>query len=303
MRSRETTASSAGRPVTFDTVPLVENRADLLRIARAMEGEAAARYARLVAETERRDLAALADVFRRLEMVEREHLERVSGPDGGSDGLGEKDVTFEWSSGLSGSGEAVLTSVEELEVLTPWGVLDLALINEERAFAFYARVAAKTADPDVRALAETLAAEELDHVAWLRLHRLRAWPEERETREALRPRAGLPSPTASLGELQTLAGQLAEEMIPRVERVEATIAGFERSGKNRDDAMGGHGQARASLREDIRRVDLLYRSWISVCEQTKDEGVLRFAQGEADETLGVLARARDILARARGQCE
>jgi rubrerythrin len=264
-----------------------------------MEREAAERYAQLAVEAERRTLPSLAGVFRRLEGVEREHLSRVSGSKDVVEDGPEGELAFAWTLGYAGPEETPRTPVEDLDVLTPWGVLDLALINEERAFAFYARVAAKTSDPDARALAETLAAEELEHVAWLRLHRLKAWPEERETRESLWPKAGLLSPNASLDALRTLARQMEEEMTARLERAGARSDGSEAGSNSRDVGSEEEERGMSGLREEVRRIDLLYRSWISVCEQTKDEGVLRFAQGEADKTLGMLARARDFLARAR----
>jgi hypothetical protein len=210
----------------------------------------------------------------------------------------EGKLVFAWTLGSAEPGEAARTPAEDLDILTPWGVLDLALINEERTFAFYARVAAKTSDPEARALAETLAAEELDHVALLRLHRLKAWPGEREAREISRPRAGLPSARASLDDLRTLAPRVAAEVTARLEQAGIMGDGSEARQNNRGVGSGDEGRGMAALREDLRRVDLLYRSWISVCEETKDEDVLRFAQAEADKTLGLLARARDFLARA-----
>jgi rubrerythrin len=303
MRSQEDVPRSAIPPVTFDTVPFVETRRDLLRIARAVEREAADRYAALVAEAERRRLGALADVFRRLELAEREHLDRVKTLDGEAGGDMGEAPGFARSSRMSETGEFSSNSIEDLDILTPWGVLDLALTNEERAFAFYTRVAAKTSDPEARSLAETLASEELDHVAWLRLHRLKAWPGEREARDELRPEAGFPSSKASLQDLKMQARQIAEETMHRLEKVKGMsdssgrdllleLYGIERGSVAEEPSVNG--DIVDTVREEALRADLLYRSWITVCEKTKNEDVLRFAQEEASKTLGALARLRDL---------
>ncbi|MCF8482758.1 MAG: hypothetical protein K9H25_20230 [Rhodospirillum sp.] len=302
MRSQENVPRSAIPPVTFDSVPLVESRGDLLRIARAVEREAADRYATLVAEAERRGLVSLAKVFRRLELAERDHLERVTILEGEAGGDAGGAFAFAWSPGVSETGEVASNLIEDLDVLTPWGILDLALTNEERAFAFYARVAAKTSDPEARRLAETLASEELDHVAWLRLHRLKAWPGEREARDELRPEAGLPTPKASLRDLKIQARQIAEETMLRLEKVKGMsespgrdllleLYGGDRGGNGGKAPVNG--DVVDIVRQEALRADLLYRSWITVCETTKNEDVLRFAQEEAGKILGALARLRE----------
>ena len=62
---------------------------------------------------------------------------------------------------------------------TPYKALAFAVHNKERAFRFYAYVAATSKDPDVRASAEMLAQEKLCRTAVLRAHRRRAWHVQR----------------------------------------------------------------------------------------------------------------------------
>jgi len=165
------------RTVTFSTVPDVKTVEDLFAIATAMEREAATRYADLAGRMERQGNGLLAALFRRLEKEESGH----------EDGLGawasrrgivpSPPFHFSWDM------PETLTEQQFAEaggdfLATPWRVLVVAAGNEERAFAFYANIAAKTSDSDVRTYAEAMAREELDHVALLRLERRRAWRRE-----------------------------------------------------------------------------------------------------------------------------
>ena len=77
--------------------------------------------------------------------------------------------------------------------LSAYQALAYAVRNEERAFTFYTYVAAEADRPDIRALAEDLARDELRHATLLRHYRRRAFHAERpaavelpETVEALR---------------------------------------------------------------------------------------------------------------------
>jgi rubrerythrin len=64
-------------------------------------------------------------------------------------------------------------------LLTPYRALAVAVTNEERAFAFYAYVAAQAPRPEIAAAAEHLAREELRHAVALRQMRRRAYHRER----------------------------------------------------------------------------------------------------------------------------
>lgn len=62
---------------------------------------------------------------------------------------------------------------------TPYKALAFAAHNKERAFRFYAYVAANCTNPDVCLFAEMLAREKLNHTAMLRARRRRAWHAQR----------------------------------------------------------------------------------------------------------------------------
>ena len=89
---------------------------------------------------------------------------------------------FEWHlpADLSTSWDKVCGSA----LLTPYRAFALAVENEERAFSFYAYLAAHAEDARIRAEAEKLGAEELRHAALMRRWRRRAYHAERRAGRA-----------------------------------------------------------------------------------------------------------------------
>jgi hypothetical protein len=61
------------------------------------------------------------------------------------------------------------------ELVDAYRAFSMAVRNEERAFSFWIYVAAQSPSPELRAAAEQMAREELDHVARLRRERRRAF--------------------------------------------------------------------------------------------------------------------------------
>ncbi len=302
------------RTVTFSTVPEVRTVEDLFAIATAMEREAADRYGDLAGRMERLGNGALAALFRRLEKEESDH----------EDGLGawarrrgivpSPSFTFRWDM------PETLTEQQFAEaggdfLATPWRVLVIAAGNEERAFAFYANIAAKTSDPDVRTYAEAMAREELGHVALLRLERRRAWRKEhpeqlsggkpiedipaslgafdgrrREAaREALRRWASAVRVAEAIGDAATaelfrvLIGEEAARLAPDMPAVEAPVAPL---------PLDLHDL----LRDEARWAEASYDFMMTVVEKAGDEALVGKAQAEAREKLSQLARLSDRLA-------
>ena len=62
--------------------------------------------------------------------------------------------------------------------MTPYRALSMAVRNEERAFAVWSYVAGFAEDPEIKKSAESMAREELGHVATLRNERRRAYHSE-----------------------------------------------------------------------------------------------------------------------------
>lgn len=298
------------RTVTFSTVPEVKTVEDLFAIATAMEREAANRYGELAGRMERQGNGALAALFRRLQEEESEH----------EDGLGEwagrrgivpsPSFNFRWDM------PETLTEQQFAEaggdfLATPWRVLVVAARNEERAFAFYANIAAKTSDPDVRTYAEAMAREELGHVALLRLERRRAWRNEHPAQAAGSPAKDIPADLEAFDRRRRVAARdmlsrwqgaaLAAETAGDVVTAELfrTLIG-EESDRAESGLPEGIAPSQMSvrdlLRDEARRIEESYDFMIVVAEKARDAAVVAKAQEEARERLSQLARLGDRLA-------
>lgn len=175
--------------------------ATLADIARAIERESVRQYTWLAEVMERRGEAATAAAFRTMLEEERRHVAaverwaaatvdtapRVAGP--AVDWQLPEDLAAAWDE-VSGSA-----------LLTPYRAFAVAVENEQRAFAFYAYLAANADDAHVRTEAERLGAEELRHAALFRRWRRRAYHRERRgTRPA-------PQRIESVAQLRDLLAQ------------------------------------------------------------------------------------------------
>lgn len=157
----------------------VVNMATLVAIAKAIENEAVRRYAQLAELMTRRGESATAAAFRVMLEEERRHVAAV---DQWAASVGEPVLAsevFEWRlpADLSSSWDEISGSA----LLTPYRAFALAVENEERAFSFYAYLAAHAEDAQIRTEAEKLGAEELRHAALLRRWRRQAYHRERRT--------------------------------------------------------------------------------------------------------------------------
>lgn len=153
--------------------------ATLADIARAIERESVRQYTWLAEVMERRGEPATAAAFRTMLEEERRHVAaverwaaatvdtppRVAGP----------AVEWQLPEDLAGAWDEVSGSA----LLTPYRAFAVAVENEQRAFAFYAYLAANADDAHVRTEAERLGAEELRHAALFRRWRRRAYHRER----------------------------------------------------------------------------------------------------------------------------
>ncbi|NLG59091.1 MAG: rubrerythrin family protein [Gammaproteobacteria bacterium] len=169
----------AGRRALLSEHPDVDmvDMGMLVQIARAIEDEAVRRYAMLARLMDSRGEPAVAAAFRLMLEEERRHVAAV---DRWAASVGDPPpaaTDYEWMlpEDLSSSWDDVAGSA----LLTPYRAFALAVDNEERAFAFYAYLAAHAESDEVRREAEKLGAEELQHAALLRRWRRRAYHRER----------------------------------------------------------------------------------------------------------------------------
>ena len=155
----------------------VRSLGELAATAVKMEKESASRYADLAAKMRMAGRQDVADVFEGLAQEECGHAEKVfewfqqvalppqTSPTAEATGFAD-EVDGAEASGLSG------------ELLDAYRSFSIAVRNEERAFAFWSDVAANTRLPLVRAVAEQMAHDELEHAKTLRRERTRVFSQD-----------------------------------------------------------------------------------------------------------------------------
>jgi rubrerythrin len=197
---------------------------ELMSVAAAMESEAVRRYAQLAEQMTRRGDHGLAATFQAMLEEERDHLGGVEHWSREVTGLppGEAAQPWQLPAEIARSWDEVAGSA----LLTPYRALSIAVLNEERGFAFYTYLAAHAEDPAVRDAAERLATEELNHAALLRRERRRAFRREQGG-------AGRHAPPPTLAEDFARRAKLIElETARKLTLIAAQLA-----------ALGDHGAA------------------------------------------------------------
>ena len=259
----------------------VVSMSTLVAIARAIEDEAVRRYALLAELMDRRGDPATAAAFRAMEEEERRHVVAVDRWAASVEEPPAAAVDFEWvlPADLSNSWEDIAGSA----LLTPYRAFAVAVENEERAFAFYAYLAANAENDRIKAEAEKLGSEELRHAALLRRWRRRAYHRERGT-----TRAGLPPPERlQLDSVEALRAFLAQQ--------EAAISATQRGLAQRLEAGSSDEERRRLLLEVQKPLEALANSL---------EAVMAESEGELfDEAAAAMGRVIERLARVSLQID
>jgi rubrerythrin len=186
----------------------VKSLEELFAIAAAMEQEAAERYADIATRMRREGHPALAEVFERLSADEQGHLDSVVHWSQRTKGRNPDPALIRWELPETFEDEGVATASPQL--LSAYRALSVAVRNEERAFGFWSYVAAHAASAEIRQAAETMAHEELGHVATLRRERRKAYQAERRHPDA-------PDDDAHAN-LAALERRLADLLVPLVDK-------------------------------------------------------------------------------------
>ncbi|MDF2766621.1 MAG: rubrerythrin family protein [Rhodospirillales bacterium] len=268
---------------------------ELFAIAHAMEHEAASRYAELALRMRGEGNAQLADVFDRLAADERGHLDSVVHWSERESGRVPDPARVQWDISHTFDDEGAGTTAPSL--LTAYRALSMAVRNEERAFAFWSYVAAHARSADVRRAAETMAHEELEHVATLRRERRRAFHAQRSIPSGATERREV---VADLERLERRLAQRLEQMAETAEPDEA-----ERLRDAARNALGTAGQlaieplpidVKASPGEDpddpVALSELLVDLYLEAAERIRDEAALDRAQRLAGGAISRLAWLR-----------
>lgn len=263
----------------------VESEADLIGIALALEREAVRRYRQLAALMDERGATETAATFRALMEEERCHVAAVASVSAALTGHVPDTGPFLWR-----LPPEIAASWEELAGrtdLTPYRTLSLAVLNEERAFAFYSYVVSAATDPAVRRQARALALEELGHAAKLRHQRRQAWRASRQERRDAVPHV------EDLHDLASLAAGMAAEAIGILRAAAVVLegddsgiltriaddlavlsAGAELPAAQLDPALG-HKQI---LRSALLPLEKMAEAFSDIAERSRDEAVMLEAQ-------------------------
>lgn len=183
--------------------PIFSSATELMAVGIAAEREAAVRYGECAAAMAAAGNTEVAATLRWLQLEKRNH--GVT--------LARRAVELRLAPQAVAPQAAVVPTLdqmadEDVYTVTAYRMLAIAVRNEQRAFAYFAYVAAHAADPELRQLAEDLAHERLGHAATLRHERRKAW------RRKLRG-SGCHPPPQSHGELRSLASRLEGSMAAR----------------------------------------------------------------------------------------
>ena len=142
----------------------IGNLAECYANALAIEREAAARSAQFAEYLEDHGEQATAALFRKLARFEQQHVEELERRTAGMPLPALRSWEFSWLD------DAPAEQVDHhfvFHVMTPHDALTIALGAEKRAQALYEQAISVSDDPEVKRLAQELAGEELEHIAWL----------------------------------------------------------------------------------------------------------------------------------------
>jgi rubrerythrin len=132
--------------------------------ALAMEHEAAARYAEFADAMEMHNNREVAELFRKMAVIEGKHAAQIMAEMGWSQAPALA-ANMAWE----GFEAAETIAVDDVHYLMqPWHALQLALAAEERAERFFAHLAGVATTPSVRKAALELHEEEREHVALIK---------------------------------------------------------------------------------------------------------------------------------------
>jgi rubrerythrin len=157
-----------------DPSVVVRSARELFTLARLLSAQAAELYRELGSRMADLGNESSRAAFALIETEQRRHLEALEQRTP-PELKGSPDPVKRWA-------DLVVFDDEDLarsRVVTPYKALSVAVRNVERAFLFWTYVSAHAPDREVRAEAERLAHEELDHVHLLREARRRAYHEAR----------------------------------------------------------------------------------------------------------------------------
>jgi rubrerythrin len=170
--------------LTSEPTASIRSMDDLLAVAMAMEKEAAERYIALgdrMREAGRQDLA---EVFDRLVLEETGHIEMVA--DWSWQAIRKPPEALPLEAAPHDVFDDEAMALVSPDLLDAYRSFAVAVRNEERAFAFWSYIAARSTSPETRSAAERMAREELEHAKTLRRERRKAFFKDRRQEPQVR---------------------------------------------------------------------------------------------------------------------
>jgi rubrerythrin len=178
----------------------------------------------------------------------------------------------------------------------------MAVRNEERAFAFWAYLAAYSADPEIKNAAEAMAREELGHVSILRKERRRAYHREHDAdgyRGAASAAKGKRQVRGDV-DARTLELRLAAQLADLERRLSGASA--RRAHELLDETMAmsgqatGYGSFSANLEqaESQTIAEALADAYLNGAEGAPDAARLETLQSLAERAIARLAWLRSL---------
>ena len=146
-------------------IPPVSSVEEFYAHALAIEREAAQRYEEFTAYFEDRGDDALAGLCRNLAFMEKGHFDDLAAACANLDLPPVADGRYRWLE--SDSPEAPAREML-YRIALPRHLLEIALAAEWRAREFFVAITRTSPNRDVRELASVMAAEETEHVKWVR---------------------------------------------------------------------------------------------------------------------------------------
>jgi len=152
--------SAKGQSMRTASARTPRTLAELMVQALAMENEAAQRYADLADAMEAHNNREVANLFRKMAVIEGKHAAQIMAEMGWKEAPPLPKIAWD-------DFEAPETApADEVHYLMqPYHALEIALANEKRAERFFARLVRMASVASVRKAARELLAEEREHVA------------------------------------------------------------------------------------------------------------------------------------------
>jgi len=275
----------------------VNSTDDLMAVAEALEHEAAARYRALSARMARQGDDELATQFEVLAGMEDRHASQIGD---------RSEVLFGHRPDLARVRWETPPGFDEDEArgaeISAYQALAFAVRNEERAFAFYSYLSAETEHDEIRALAEDLARDELQHAALLRQYRRRAFHDKR------------PAPTETpetVDELLSLArrwdaeaalahGALARGLGALGENADALVFSrlADEEARSAANTPAANVPMLRSAADGLRLLEECFDRYALIAEKADDEKLMAEAQRLAETIVARLALAGGIRSNA-----